>query len=107
MKLLLDRRGKEVKVTEEVVRTAALNKSSGEQVMKLLLTRRDEEVKVTEEVVRAATQNKSSGEQVMRLLLLNQRVKFTNGAIEEVVRAAESNWSKTIRPLLFYRQVKF
>ncbi|KAF6815372.1 ankyrin repeat and sam domain containing protein 6 [Colletotrichum musicola] len=50
MKLLLDRRGEEVKVIEEVVKAAAGNASSGEKVMALLLNRRGEEVKVIEEV---------------------------------------------------------
>ncbi|KAF4813032.1 Heterokaryon incompatibility protein 6, OR allele [Colletotrichum tropicale] len=106
MKLLLDRRGEEVKVTEDVVWTAALNKSSGEQVMRLLLDQRGEEIQVTQRVVTAATQNESSGEQVMRLLLVDQRVKFINGAIEEVVRTAALNRSsgeQVIRLLLDHR----
>jgi hypothetical protein len=36
MELLLDHRGEEVKITEEVFQAAAANKSSGEMVMKLL-----------------------------------------------------------------------
>ncbi|KAJ0348763.1 hypothetical protein COL154_013711 [Colletotrichum chrysophilum] len=93
MKLLLDRRGEEVKVTGWVVEAAALNESSGVEVMKLLLDRRGEEVKVTGWVVRAAARTKSSGEQMMSLLLADQRVKFTDEAIEGIVEAAARNES--------------
>jgi hypothetical protein len=37
MKLLLDERGDEVKVTDDVVKAAASNEWSGVEVMKLLL----------------------------------------------------------------------
>jgi hypothetical protein len=50
MALLLDRRGDEFRITDEVVKEAALN----EEVMALLLDRRGDEVRITDEVVKAA-----------------------------------------------------
>uniref|UniRef100_L2FI68 Ankyrin repeat and sam domain containing protein 6 n=1 Tax=Colletotrichum fructicola (strain Nara gc5) TaxID=1213859 RepID=L2FI68_COLFN len=101
LRLLLDRQGQEIQVTNEIVKAAAGNESSGEQVMRLLLGRRGEEVKVTEEVVKAAASNELSGVRLMNLLL-NRRgaeVKVT----EEVVKAAARNSSsgeKMMRLLL-------
>lgn len=65
MRLLLEERPNEVKVTESVVAAAAGN---GTEVMRLLLEKRPNEVKVTEGVVTAAAANEGSGEKVMRLL---------------------------------------
>ncbi|OHE96825.1 hypothetical protein CORC01_07792 [Colletotrichum orchidophilum] len=94
MNLLLDRRGEEVKVTEEVVKAAVGNESFGEQLMNLLLDRRGEEVKVTEEVVKAAVRNKRLGDvMVFDLLHVDEWIKFTDGAIKEVIKAAAGNKS--------------
>jgi formylmethanofuran dehydrogenase subunit D len=119
MALLLEQRGDEVKITEEVVKAAAGNWRSGKEViallldqrsdriivtpqlvqahaklfdalaMKKLLMQRGDEVKITKEVVKAAAGNGSSGKEVMALLL-DQR----GGEIkitEEVVKAAAGN----------------
>jgi hypothetical protein len=89
--LLLDQRGDEVKITEEVVKAAAGNRISGKEVIALLLDQRGDEVKITEEVVKAAAGNRISGKEVIALLL-DQRgdeVKIT----EEVVKAAAGNGS--------------
>ncbi len=48
--LLLDRRGDEITITEEVVKGAAGN---GKAVMALLLDRREDEITITEEMVKA------------------------------------------------------
>jgi len=89
MMLLLKQWGQEVKITEEVVKTAAGNWASGEAVMRLLLEQRGEEVKITEDVVRAAAGNEVISEEVMRLLLeqRGEEVKIT----EEVVKAVTRN----------------
>jgi hypothetical protein len=96
MALLLDRRGDEVKITEEVVKAAA--KNIREEVMALLLSQRGDEVKITEEVIKAVAGNASSGKEVMALLL-DQRgdeVKIT----EEVVKAAAGNYRPKVMALL-------
>jgi hypothetical protein len=83
-------RGDTVRVTKDVVRAAARNSESGEQVMRLLLERRGDKVKVTEEVLKAAVANSESEGQVMELLILDRcgdKVKLT----EEVLKAAAGN----------------
>jgi hypothetical protein len=57
MTLLLDRRGADVQITEEVVKVvkaAAGNEYDGKKLMTLLLDRRGADVPITEEVVKAA-----------------------------------------------------
>ena len=54
LEVLLDQRGQDVEITEEVVKAAARNESIGGQVMRLLLDQRGQDVEVTEEVVKAA-----------------------------------------------------
>ena len=69
MRLLLDRRGDDVKITEKVVEAAAGNANNGKEVMTLLLDRRGDDVKITEKVVEAVAGNEDSGKEVMILLL--------------------------------------
>jgi hypothetical protein len=88
MTLLLDRRGDDVKITEKVVKAAAGNPES-EKVMRLLLDQRGDEVKITEEVVKAAAGNIYGGEEVMRILL-DRRGNEIN-VTDEVVKAAVGN----------------
>ncbi|KAH8879183.1 hypothetical protein GQ53DRAFT_46898 [Thozetella sp. PMI_491] len=54
MTLLLDRKGDQITITEEVVRAAAGNGGSGKEVMTLLLDRRGDQITITEELMRAA-----------------------------------------------------
>jgi hypothetical protein len=68
MTLLLEQRGGEVKITEEVVTAAASNQGNGEVVMALPLEQQGGEVKITEEVVKGAAGNRKSGKEVMALL---------------------------------------
>ena len=46
MALLLDQRGDEVKITEEVVKAAAKNEDSGKEVIALLLNQRGDDSRV-------------------------------------------------------------
>ena len=59
MTLLLDRRGADVRITEEVVRVIA--ERFDREVMTLLLDRPGADVQITEEVVKAAAGNSVSG----------------------------------------------
>lgn len=90
MGLLLDRRGDEVKVTEDVVKAAAGNTLGGGEMIRLLLGRRDAEVKITEDVVKVAVGNTGSGEEILGLLLdrKDAEVKVT----EDIVKAAAGNY---------------
>ena len=99
MSLLLERRGDEIQITEEVVKAAAGNPRNSETLMNLLLDRRAGEVKITEEVLKAAAGNPgtfwysnkiwSSGKEVMELLLDRRadEVRIT----DDVVKAAAGN----------------
>jgi NACHT domain-containing protein len=69
MKLLLDRGGDRIQITEDVVKAAAGNQGNGRQVMALLLDRRGDQVQITKDVVKAAASNRGNGREVMKLLL--------------------------------------
>jgi hypothetical protein len=101
--LLLDQRGTEVEITEDVVKAAAENWDSGKEIIALLLDRRGAEVKITENVVKAAAENWDSGKEIIALLLdrCGAEVKIT----EDVVKAAAENWDsgKEIIALLLDR----
>lgn len=64
MRLLLDRKGNKIQITEGIV--VKIAESFDQEVMRLLLNRRGNEVQITEGAVTAAASN---GEGVMRLLL--------------------------------------
>ncbi|CAJ2505556.1 Uu.00g129500.m01.CDS01 [Anthostomella pinea] len=104
MALLLDQRGDEVPVTEEVVKAAAGNEENGMEVMALLLDRRGDKVSITEEVVRAAAQNRGKGKEVMALLLDRRGDEVS--IIVEVVKAAARNGKngKEVMELLLNRR---
>ena len=85
MTLLLDRRGDDIPITEEVVKAAAGNQESGNKVMTLLLDRRGDDIPITEEVVKAAARS----EKVMTLLL--DRRGDDIPITEKVVKAAARN----------------
>ncbi|KAK2771388.1 ankyrin repeat domain-containing protein 28 [Colletotrichum kahawae] len=84
--LLLDYLGKNVKVTEAVVRAAAGNLNYGKEMMALLLDQRGDQITITEEVVKAAAGNNYNGKEVMALLLDRRGDQIT--ITEEVVKAA-------------------
>jgi hypothetical protein len=59
-----EKRGGEIKITENVIKAAAGNNGRGEAVIALLLEKRGDEVKITKDVVKVAARN---GEAVMTL----------------------------------------
>ena len=89
MALLLDRRGDQIQITEDVVKAAASNWGNGKEVMALLLDRRGDQIQITEDVVKAAASNYGNGKEVMALLLdrRGDQIQIT----EDVVKAAASN----------------
>ncbi len=89
MIILLDQRGDEVQITEEVVEAAAGNLMDGYRVTKLLLNRRGDQTPVTEEVVKAAAGNSMDGYKITKLLFdrWGDQIPF----IQEVVEAAAGN----------------
>ncbi|OWT42418.1 Pfs, NACHT, and Ankyrin domain protein [Pochonia chlamydosporia 170] len=98
--LLLDQRGGEVIITEEVVKAAA---ERGEEVMALLLERRGDEITITDEVVKAAAGNWFNGEEMMALLLQRRGDEIT--ITDEVVKAVAGNHNgKEVMALLLDRR---
>jgi len=61
--LLLAKRGAEIKITEEILKAVAENKSSGDQIMALLRKHRGDEVKIAgHELIEAASTKSMSYE---------------------------------------------
>ncbi|KIM92814.1 hypothetical protein OIDMADRAFT_107066 [Oidiodendron maius Zn] len=95
-----------IQVTEEVVKTAAENSSSGKDVIKLLLDRRGDEVKITDKVVEAAARN-YNGKDVLTFLLdrRGDEVKITDKITDKVVEAAARSYNgKDVLTLLLDRR---
>ncbi|KAI4154500.1 MAG: hypothetical protein LQ340_001657 [Diploschistes diacapsis] len=104
MKLLLDRRGTDVQITEEVVEAAARNDKNGREIMTLLLDRRGADVQITEKVVVAAAGSWGSGKDVMTLLL-DRRGADVQITEKVAVAAAGNNESgKDVMTLLLDRR---
>lgn len=89
MTLLLDRRGDQVFITEEVVKAAAGNDGNGKEIMTLLLDRRGDHVSITAEVVSAIAGR--FDKETMALLL--DRRRYQVSITEEVVNCPGS-WQR-------------
>ncbi|KAK6854695.1 heterokaryon incompatibility protein-domain-containing protein [Apiospora arundinis] len=86
MELVLDNRGEDVVITEEVAKAAAGGMSKAANVIALLLDRRGNQFDLTEEVTMAGAGKSYYGEQVMAVLL-NHRCTVT----EEVLKTTAGN----------------
>lgn len=69
MKLLLDFRGDEVNITEEVIEVATGNTECGKEIIMLLLDKNGNDVQIMEEVIKAAAENEKSGKEIIGLLI--------------------------------------
>ncbi|KAI0164334.1 hypothetical protein GGR52DRAFT_585622 [Hypoxylon sp. FL1284] len=72
IKLLLQERGDEIKITWALVKTAASNEYDGKGILKLLLEERGKEIKITPDIVQSAVENRGGSKgspEVMKLLL--------------------------------------
>jgi transcription termination factor Rho len=67
MLLLLDRRGDEIRITEEVV--SAIIRRFDSTVVAPLLDRQGDKMQITEVMVNAAAENYESGKEIMLLVL--------------------------------------
>lgn len=76
MELVLEKRGADVQITQEVVMAAARSMHEPEDVMKLLLEERRADVQITEEVVIAAVENWCQPEGITRLLVKELGTNF-------------------------------
>ncbi|KAF6841013.1 ankyrin domain protein [Colletotrichum musicola] len=104
MELLLDRRGDQITITEEVVKAAVGNWQNGEQVIRLLLDRRGDQITITEEVVKAAAGNERNGKEVMELLLDRRGDQIT--ITKEVVKAAATCGQDQVLDMLSQQTVR-
>lgn len=99
MAFLLEQRGNEVQITEEVVRTAAGNWYSGKEIMMLLLERQADTIMDVNAVFREIVTSLDA--QVVRAMLsqCGHKIRVT----EEVVKAAanENGNGETIIKVLF------
>lgn len=88
-KLLAHTMTQRVRVTDEVVKAAAGNWESGEEIITLLLDQRGPEIKITEDVIIAAAGNWESGKEILALLLdqHNSEINIT----ENIIIAAAGN----------------
>lgn len=64
MALLLDQRGAEIKITEEVVKAATWNKKHSEEIMALLLDRHGGDLQITAEEIKVVVENHNDGKVV-------------------------------------------
>jgi hypothetical protein len=86
------------KITEGVVKAAAKNWKSGEEIMTLLLDQKGDDIRITKEVVKAAADNWESSEEIMTLLLDQKGdVGITDDAVMEIAR----QFDKQMMTLLF------
>ncbi|ETS86383.1 hypothetical protein PFICI_00211 [Pestalotiopsis fici W106-1] len=91
VKLLLDHRGQEITITEEIVRIAAANEGwLAENVLILLLDERGQEITITEDIVKAAAENQGDSTTEIMNLLFNERGEEIT-ITEEIVKAAAAN----------------
>jgi hypothetical protein len=67
--ILLEQRGADVQITEEVVEAAAGNWKSGRNVTTLLLNYQETDLQITKGMIMAAANNGGDGKEVMTLLL--------------------------------------
>ncbi|KAK2590746.1 hypothetical protein QQS21_011558 [Conoideocrella luteorostrata] len=89
MAALLENRGQDVHITEEVMRAAAGNRQNGREVMGVLLDHRGDEIIITEEVMKTAAENEFRGREVMGVLLDRRGDEII--ITEEVIEAAAAN----------------
>jgi len=90
MTLLLNRRGADVQITQEVVVAAAGNEGDGKEIMTLLLDRRGAEVQITQEVVVAAAGN-SGGGRVIEYLHKITSIDITDVVIQSAATSGQIN----------------
>jgi hypothetical protein len=69
VRVLLDKCGADITITEEIVKAAAGNWRSGREVMTIRLDRHGADFAITEEVVKAAAENSGNCKEVIALLV--------------------------------------
>ena len=84
MSLPLQQRGDDIKITEELLKVAAMNEHSRKEVMSLLLEQRRDEITTTEEAFKAAAETAWGGKDVISLLV-DERLEDTTACLGDSV----------------------
>lgn len=100
MALLLDKRGRNIKITEKILRKAAANRRCGAAVLALLFKRCGNRIKITQSVVEEAAERGSA--ETMSLLLNERGNKFEIN--EGLIKTAVRNDEKELLALLLKRR---
>lgn len=69
MDVILNRKGGQVTITEDIIKAAVGNWMSGPEVMEVILGQSGDKVTITEDIVKAADGNWESGAEVMKIVL--------------------------------------
>jgi len=85
MKVLLEQRHEEVRITEDALVVAAANCIRGKEILELLLDQCDHQVHITEKVLEAAAGNLSHGREILGLILARpgEEVEVTENVLKE------------------------
>lgn len=104
MRLLLDHKGDEIQITENILQAAASNARHGVKVIKTLLELKGNAITMTESVLDKVATNKSNGIEMMKHLLALPKHQIPIN--ESVLKTAVSNnrWPADITKLLFDQQ---
>ncbi|KAL6895021.1 hypothetical protein GGI43DRAFT_424472 [Trichoderma evansii] len=85
--ILLGRLGCTFDITENIVKAAASNWKSGDEILELLFKQRGDEFAVTEEILKSAAENRYCGKQVINILLKQVEAAVKNEKHgEQIVR---------------------
>ncbi|KAL7908137.1 hypothetical protein GGI35DRAFT_54680 [Trichoderma velutinum] len=87
--LLLEQRGQDFQIPEEVVKGVAGNFNNGKEVMALLLDQREDQIIITEDIIKAAAGNPGDSKEVMTLLLDRRGDQII--LTEDIIKAAAGN----------------
>lgn len=102
MSLLLDQRGIDVHITEQVLTALAGNRESGEKGFKVLLNRRGNDIKITLPVIQAAARNWIGGTEIIGLVAKKHVEKFDISV--DCVSALASSFPPTVLATLLNRR---
>ncbi len=85
MKVLLEQRHEEVRITEDALVVVAANCIRGKEILELLLDQCDHQVHITEKVLEAAAGNLSHGREILGLILARpgEEVEVTENVLKE------------------------
>lgn len=93
---LLERLAADIRITEDVVKTAASNTECGDMIVSYLLQKRGHEITITGDIIEAAVQNPRKAVEITSLLLKQYKHQIT----PDIVLAAIQNGADIVRLLL-------